>query len=762
MTSTATGQASPAAADRSSAPSRWRPRGLGPRLAGAAVSGALVALALPPYDVWLLAPLGVAGLVLLCRGQSARRGALLGLVHGLATFVPLLSWLTVIGPDAWLAVALLEASFLALAGAVHAGRAAAAGLAAVGGLPLGGPGAGPRLDAVRRLPVGPAGVRRDRVTVHAVRRGGRCPAGDLRDRAVRCAARGRRPAGAGRLAPAPSPLALLAVAVPLAGLVLPVGAGEGRPVTVALVQGDVPGVGLDFQGEREQVLRNHVDATHRLAADVRAGDVAQPGPGDLAGERLGHRPVPRPVGRRPDRRRRCGTSASRCWSARCCRGRARTTSATPASSGTRRPAPGSATSSGTRCRSASTSRSATQLTGLISRLDQIPRDFYAGRPARQPHRRPGRGGRRHLLRGRLRRAGPRRGPRRCRGPGGADEQRHLQRHRAAVPADGDVPAARRRDRPGRAGDRDQRHQRRGPRRRLGRGPGAGEGRADAGRRGAAARRADPGDPARRLAGVAAGRRCAWWRSASPCCAGAAARRRAGRATGERRGRRTAGCRPRSPAAPGVLVVVPTYQERLNVEDVVRAAARGRAAGARAGGRRQQPGRHRGARRRRSPPPTRRCTCCTGRPRRGSGLAYLAGFGWGLERGYDVLVEMDADGSHQPEQLPALLAALPGADLVLGSRWVPGRIGGELAGAAPAALPGRQPLRPAGAGDRPAGRDRRVPRLPAYHPGEARPGRRREPRLLLPGGPRLAHRAGRASGWSRCRSSSSSGCGASPR
>ena len=56
---------------------------------------------------------------------------------------------------------------------------------------------------------------------------------------------------------------------------------------------------------------------------------------------------------------------------------------------------------------------------------------------------------------------------------------------------------------------------------------------------------------------------------------------------------------------------------------------------------------------------------------GLGAAYLAGFAWGLERGYDVLVEMDADGSHQPEQLPSLLAALADADLVLGSRWVPG-------------------------------------------------------------------------------------------
>jgi dolichol-phosphate mannosyltransferase len=56
---------------------------------------------------------------------------------------------------------------------------------------------------------------------------------------------------------------------------------------------------------------------------------------------------------------------------------------------------------------------------------------------------------------------------------------------------------------------------------------------------------------------------------------------------------------------------------------------------------------------------------------GLGAAYLAGFRWGLERGYGVLVEMDADGSHQPEELHRLLTALKGADVVLGSRWVPG-------------------------------------------------------------------------------------------
>jgi dolichol-phosphate mannosyltransferase len=56
---------------------------------------------------------------------------------------------------------------------------------------------------------------------------------------------------------------------------------------------------------------------------------------------------------------------------------------------------------------------------------------------------------------------------------------------------------------------------------------------------------------------------------------------------------------------------------------------------------------------------------------GLGAAYVAGFGWGLERGYDVLVQMDADGSHLPEQIPTMLSALARADLVIGSRWVPG-------------------------------------------------------------------------------------------
>ena len=56
---------------------------------------------------------------------------------------------------------------------------------------------------------------------------------------------------------------------------------------------------------------------------------------------------------------------------------------------------------------------------------------------------------------------------------------------------------------------------------------------------------------------------------------------------------------------------------------------------------------------------------------GLGKAYIAAFGWALEHGYDVVVEMDADGSHQPEHLPSLVGALAHADLSIGSRWMRG-------------------------------------------------------------------------------------------
>jgi len=121
----------------------------------------------------------------------------------------------------------------------------------------------------------------------------------------------------------------------------------------------------------------------------------------------------------------------------------------------------------------------------------------------------------------------------------------------------------------------------------------------------------------------------------------------------------------------VLVVIPTYQERENIESIV---GRLRAAVPAADVLVVDDD---------SPDGTGKIAdelaCADARihvlhrtEKAGLGAAYIAGFGWGLEAGYDVLVEMDADGSHQPEQLPRLLDRLTdGADLVLGSRYVPG-------------------------------------------------------------------------------------------
>jgi dolichol-phosphate mannosyltransferase len=65
------------------------------------------------------------------------------------------------------------------------------------------------------------------------------------------------------------------------------------------------------------------------------------------------------------------------------------------------------------------------------------------------------------------------------------------------------------------------------------------------------------------------------------------------------------------------------------------------------------------------------TSGTGSKKNGLGRAYIEGFGWGLERGYERFVQMDADLSHNPRYLPALLEGSHTHDLVLGSRYVPG-------------------------------------------------------------------------------------------
>src|SRR5437868_6243309 len=146
--------------------------------------------------------------------------------------------------------------------------------------------------------------------------------------------------------------------------------------------------------------------------------------------------------------------------------------------------------------------------------------------------------------------------------------------------------------------------------------------------------------------------------------------------GERTGTRTASHNPISSAVVQTLIVLPTYQEAANIADVLR---RVRAAVPEAHVLVVDDG---------SPDGTAELADDVARElggisvlRRpaptGLGSAYRDGFRWGLERGYDVLVEMDADLSHDPAVLPVLLRRVDdGADLVIGSRYVPGGVAAD--------------------------------------------------------------------------------------
>lgn len=120
----------------------------------------------------------------------------------------------------------------------------------------------------------------------------------------------------------------------------------------------------------------------------------------------------------------------------------------------------------------------------------------------------------------------------------------------------------------------------------------------------------------------------------------------------------------------VLVIVPTYQERENVEQIVAAVlVAAPLVNVLVADDNSPDGT--GAIADRIAAADRRVHVLHRPGKQGLGAAYLAGFAWGAAHGFDVLVEMDADGSHRPVDLPRLLEALVDADVVLGSRWVPG-------------------------------------------------------------------------------------------
>lgn len=269
-------------------------------MATALGSGLVLILAFPPYDVWWCAPLAVAALALALREQSIRFSTLLGLVHGLAFFVPLLHWTGLyVGAWPWLLLAVVEASYLAVmaAGLSLALRPAWSGLSKRPGYPVWiGVGAMPVVvaalwvaqEAVRsRVPFGgfPWGrlafSQADGPLLGLARIGG-APAvtagvallGGAIVAAI-CLAQKARGVSYRALAVTAGLVAIAPVLV-VAGVLVPSKTSVSDRVVVAVVQGNVPRAGLDFNAQRRAVLDNHVAATKQLAAKVRAGQERQP------------------------------------------------------------------------------------------------------------------------------------------------------------------------------------------------------------------------------------------------------------------------------------------------------------------------------------------------------------------------------------------------------------------------------------------------------------------------------------------------------
>jgi apolipoprotein N-acyltransferase len=262
--------------ERAAVPSWWA--------AGLAVLGGLATwLAFPGPGIWPLAAVGVACLVLAVAGRHPRRAAGLGLLFGLAFFLPLLSWAGVyVGLVAWLPLAGLEAVYVAAVAAMvplalRCPGGAVVRAVAVAGLWVAAEG----LRA--RTPFGGFGWGRlafsqtDAPTAHLAALGGAplvsfavALAGALLAMAI-LTAHGRR------VALRRAGMATVAVAVVLAGFAVPLPvAAQSGTLDVAAVQGNVPEPGLAFNAHRRAVLDNHVRGTMQLAAEVAGG--AEPRP----------------------------------------------------------------------------------------------------------------------------------------------------------------------------------------------------------------------------------------------------------------------------------------------------------------------------------------------------------------------------------------------------------------------------------------------------------------------------------------------------
>ena len=249
----------------------------------AAAAGLALYASFAPLDWWPIAVPAVAALTLSLHGRGWRTGLLLGFVAGLAQFVPLLSWLNVVTPLAWLVLALAEAGYLAVLGGcltLVIGRTRAWPVWSAclwvaeeyvrSRWPLGGFGWGRLAFSQPDTPfTGYAALGGAPLVSFAVALSGAMLAvATIRLRAAR-PARSRSGYAAGVVAIA------AALAVPLAALAVPRPTG-GPAVQVAVVQGNVAHPGTHYLGRAEQVLDNHLAETAKLAAAIADGSLPQP------------------------------------------------------------------------------------------------------------------------------------------------------------------------------------------------------------------------------------------------------------------------------------------------------------------------------------------------------------------------------------------------------------------------------------------------------------------------------------------------------
>ncbi|GAB1823362.1 apolipoprotein N-acyltransferase [Herbidospora sp. RD11066] len=266
------------APERSTAPAFAPP--VWGRAALAVAGGLLVFLAFPPLGLWFCAPFGVAALIASLYGLRPRRALWIGFLGGVAFMLPAMAWVRPIGEDAWLALVAIESAFWAVqallvslvvrlrlwplwAACLWVLQEWGRSTFPVGGFPWArlafSQGTAPYLKYASlggaplvSFTVALTGCLLAYLAVHLFTR-------DYRERVVALTAAG-------------------VVALPVAGMLIPLQGDEGKTVNIGVIQGSVPdreGIGFS-ETEPAVVLKNHANQTHKLAEAVRAGKYPKP------------------------------------------------------------------------------------------------------------------------------------------------------------------------------------------------------------------------------------------------------------------------------------------------------------------------------------------------------------------------------------------------------------------------------------------------------------------------------------------------------